>query len=75
MINQLTGLILQKSVVGETHTIDTENIKVFEVLKMNRKVIMVNILDFCKDGFRRRCKENINLGIVIFVSIKSDTIH
>ena len=29
MINQLTGLILQKSVVGETHTIDTENIKVF----------------------------------------------
>ena len=59
MINQLTGLMLQKSVVGETHTIDTENIKVFEVSKMNRKVIMVNILDFCKDGIRRRCKENI----------------
>ena len=59
MINQLTGLMLQKSVVGETHTIDTENIKVFEILTMNRKVIMVNILDFCKDGIRRRCKENI----------------
>ena len=59
MINQLTGLMLQKSVVGETHTIDTENIKVFEISTMNRKVIMVNILDFCKDGIRRRCKENI----------------
>ena len=28
MINQLTSLLLAKSVVGETHEIDTENIKV-----------------------------------------------
>ena len=29
MINQLTELMLSKSVVGEEHTIDTENIKIF----------------------------------------------
>ena len=28
MVNQLTALMLSKSVVGEEHTIDTENIKV-----------------------------------------------
>ena len=27
MINQLTELMLSKSVIGEEHTIDTENIK------------------------------------------------
>ena len=31
MINQLTELMLSKSVIGEEHTIDTENIKVDKI--------------------------------------------
>ena len=31
MVNQLTSLLLSKSVVGETHEIDTDNIKVLNI--------------------------------------------
>ena len=35
MINQLTELMLSKSVIGEEHTIDTENIKVDKIFQMH----------------------------------------
>ena len=43
MINQLTSLLLAKSVVGETHEIDTENIKV-NLFKIIRQIITLKIL-------------------------------
>ena len=33
MINQMTELMLSKSVIGEEHTIDTENIKVDKIFQ------------------------------------------
>ena len=54
MINQLTSLLLAKSVVGETHEIDTENIKV-NLFKMIRQIITLkNIIDFCKKSLWRK---------------------
>ena len=43
MINQLTSLLLAKSVVGETHEIDTENIKVLQ----NKKLGEPNVAPTC----------------------------
>ena len=54
MINQLTSLLLAKSVVGETHEIDTENIKV-NLFKIIRQIITLkNIIDFCKKSLWRK---------------------
>ena len=54
MINQLTSLLLAKSVVGETHEIDTENIKV-NLFKIIRQIITLkNVSDFCKKSLWRK---------------------
>ena len=59
MINQLTSLLLAKSVVGETHEIDTENIKV-NLFKIIRQIITLkNIIDFCKKSLWRKRQERV----------------
>ena len=63
MINQLTELMLSKSVIGEEHTIDTENIKVGNILKIRMINFNVTILlpasDLCQDGIRRGGQEAV----------------
>ena len=58
MINQLTELMLSKSVIGEEHTIDTENIKVDKILYF-RRIIYQPASDLRQDGIRRGGKETI----------------
>ena len=59
MINQLTELMLSKSVIGEEHTIDTENIKVGNILKMLNFTILLPASDLCQDGIRRGGQEAV----------------
>ena len=54
MINQLTSLLLAKSVVGETHEIDTENIKVNLFKIIGQIITLKNIIDFCKKSLWRK---------------------
>ena len=56
MINQLTELMLSKSVIGEEHTIDTENIKVDKILYLR---IYQPASDLRQDGIRRGGQEAV----------------
>ena len=44
MVNQLTSLLLSKSVVGETHEIDTNNIKVLEFYRFIINNIILDVI-------------------------------
>ena len=49
MVNQLTSLLLSKSVVGETHEIDTNNIKVLEFSRFIINIILDVIFGFLRN--------------------------
>ena len=58
MINQLTELMLSKSVIGEEHTIDTENIKVDKIFYFRRPIYQP-ASDLRQDGIRRGGQEAV----------------